>query len=261
MTLILEVAAMTALAVPFRTSYGRSTIPKTLPLNTSARNAEQNLDEAKAIQELSGTGGRLYGSKTEKDLTTNKEVHLLKLESDEVTGGIRYKLATEAPQPPSSLIATETVASMLAKVKSVFALSISDLSKIIDVERPTIYAWMAERAAPHAFNLERLKELFNLAKQSEKWLAGLSDKQIKQLQIQDTSLLDLLSQTVIPRDLVIAGLENVRAFIERDVNSKQTAKLSLRDLAAKHGISMPSKETSKDTFDLITGKRTDPELE
>jgi hypothetical protein len=245
MTLILEMAAMTALAVPFRTSYGRSTIPNVLP-KTSARNAGRNRDEVQAIQKLLGTGSGLYE---------------LKIEREDNTGGIRYRLAVETPQSVLSSISADSVSSMLAKVKSVFALSVSEISRIVGVERPTIYAWMGERATPHTSNLERLRELFDLARQSEKLLAGLSDKQIKQLQIQDTSLLDLLSQTVIPRDLVIAGLENVRAFIERDVNSKQTAKLSLRDLAAKHGISMPSKETSKDTFDLITGKRTDPELE
>jgi predicted DNA-binding transcriptional regulator AlpA len=240
-----NLATLTALTIPVGTSYGHTTIINLFPPNTTTRNVQYDLHEIGNIQRLFGTGNGLYE---------------IKIENETATGGIRYRLATEATHSKPTLI-TESVSSMLAKVKSVFALSVSDLSKVIGVERPTIYAWTAERAVPHAFNLERLKELFNLAKQSEKWLVGLADKQIKQFQIQDTSLPELLSQDIIPKDLLLSGLESIKISIEQDLNNVEEKRLSLKDLAAKHGISIPSKESSRDTFDLVTGKRTDPELE
>jgi hypothetical protein len=241
-----NLATLTALTMPVGTSYGHTTVANSFPPNTTTRNVKHDLHEIEEdIQRLLGTGNGLYE---------------LKIESENATGGIRYRLATEITHSKSTLV-TESVSLMLAKIKSVFALSVADLSKVIGVERPTIYAWMARRAVPHAFNLERLKELFNLAKQSEKWLVGLPDKQIKQFQIQDTSLPELLSQNAIPKDLLLSGLESIKLSIEQDLNNVEQKKASLKDLAAKHGISMPSQASSRDTFDLITGKRTDPELE
>jgi transcriptional regulator with XRE-family HTH domain len=240
-----NLATLTALTMPVGTSYGHITVINPSPLNTTTRNVGCNLEEISNIQRLLGTGNGLCE---------------IKIENETATGGIRYRLATEITHSKPTLV-TESVSSMLGKIKSVFALSVADLSKVMGVERPTIYAWMAGRTVPHAFNLERLKELFNLAKQSEKWLVGLADKQIKQFQIQDTSLPELLSQDVIPKDLLLSGLESIKVSIEQDLNNVGQKKLSLKDLAAKHGISMPSKESSRDTFDLVTGRRTDPELE
>jgi aryl carrier-like protein len=242
----MDVLAWTVtLALTAGTSPGRKGILDLLPPRTSNRNTTYENESIESLQQLIETGSR---------------PHNINIEHEETTGGFRYKFATEVDTLKPIVILTDSVVSMLAKVKSVFALSVSDLAKVLEVERPTIYAWMAARATPHTFNLERLKGLFNLAKQSEQFLASLPNKQIKQLQIQDTSIIELLSQPVIAKDLFVAGLESIKMSIDQDVN-KQKSKVSLKEMAKKYGIPLPSKETSKDTFDLITGKRTDPELE
>jgi transcriptional regulator with XRE-family HTH domain len=242
----MDVLALTAtFALVAGTSPGRKGILELLPPGTSYRNTFSEDEVSKPLQKLIKSGSR---------------PHNINIELEETTGGFRYRFVNEVNSPTSTDISIDSVASMLSKVKSVFALSVSDVASVLGVERPTIYAWMAARATPHTSNLERLRTLFNLAKESEPFLTGLTDKQIKNLQVQDTSLIELLSQIVIPRDLFITGLESIKMAIEQDVG-KPKAKGSLKDLAKKHGIPLPSKEASKDTFDLVTGKRTDPELE
>lgn len=68
----------------------------------------------------------------------------------------------EAPTVnPTSLV---TVSEQVATIKRYFSLTLADLARVLGVERPTVYSWMAERSSPHAANRDRIGVLYDLAK-------------------------------------------------------------------------------------------------
>lgn len=248
MTGIAEVVAIGLLYMPLRTNAGRRNLEdfpyssSTSPYNFS--DIPQNLY---SLIETSGSGSAFNS---------------LKIQNEDTTGGNRYLFPLEAPHALATTISTESVSSMLAKIKSVFALSITDLSKIVNVERPTIYAWMSEKASPHEQNVGRLKELFNIAKESEKYIVTLPQRQIKQFQIQDSSLVEILCEDNLDKDLLLSGLENIKFSIDQDdKGTKKNQRINLEKFSQKYNILPPSEKTMRDVFDLETGKRTDPDLE
>ena len=182
---------------------------------------------------------------------------------EEFSGGTRYRVAVESTSmlPLAEYNFSESVPSMLAKVKSVFALNVSDLAKVLGVERPTVYTWMDERATPHRSNYERLEQVFDLAKQSEKWLVNLPRDQVKRFRIRDASIAEFLSQEQFSGESLLTSLQSMATSTIGQEVVTQEKRMSLRDLARHHGVQLPSQETTQDNFDLITGKRTEPEVE
>ena len=220
-------------------------------VGTSTRGiGETNLDDllSKHTQQYGGTGSGV----------SNQVIF-----REEFSGGTRYRFAVESTlvQPSLEYSFSESAPSMLAKVKSIFALNVSDLAKVLGVERPTVYAWMDEKATPHRSNRERLEQVFDLAQQSEKWLVNLPRDQVKRFRIQNVSIAEFLSQEQLSGELLLAGLEDMATSTTGQEVIAQKKKVSLRDVARQHGIQLPSQEATQDTFDLVTGKRTDPEVE
>lgn len=249
MVLVSEVALAAALLVAGK-GISRDEL-EGYQIGTSARGiCETNLDDllSKHMQQYEGTGSRISNQVIVRE---------------EFSGGTRYRVAVEST-PTLPLVEynfSESVPSMLAKVKSVFALNVSDLAKVLGVERPTVYAWMDERATPHRSNYERLDQAFDLAQQSEKWLVNLPRNQIKRFRIQNVSIAEFLSQEQLSGELLLAGLEDMATSTTGQEVIAQKRRASLRDLARQHEIQLPSQEATQDTFDSVTGKRTDPEVE
>lgn len=89
------------------------------------------------------------------------------------TGGlVRVWLPIAFQQTPTSSVvvwredspvATLTPSSMLTRVRSRLSLTMVETASVLQVERPTVYAWLAGRAEPQPRNRHRIERLYELS--------------------------------------------------------------------------------------------------
>lgn len=73
-------------------------------------------------------------------------------------------LRIEIENSPSALPGDPVgVPAMLMTIQHWLSLNITQLARVLRVERPTIYAWMAEQSSPQMANLQRVNAVYRLA--------------------------------------------------------------------------------------------------
>lgn len=154
----------------------------------------------------------------------------------------------KVPLPPSQV---------LARVRSALSLTITELASILRVERPTIYAWLAQRAEPRPQNRRRLGRLLSIA---DVW-ANLSSEPLGDaVRWQDASgstLVDILRRDDF--DGAVARLTALAsAASERQMTARESRLERLRVFAATHKLPQESSE-GQEALDIETGKRISPE--
>jgi transcriptional regulator with XRE-family HTH domain len=147
---------------------------------------------------------------------------------------------------------------MVSAIRSSLSLNISEMARVVRVERPTIYEWIGGRSNPHPDNRERLSKVFAMSQEWKKLSPLPVDSYVRQPDITGKSIVDLLSEEFIDTRKVLARLKEliaVQSKTKQDSLEKGTS-LSVRELAKKHNLVIVERT---DTIDSLTGKRIGPE--
>lgn len=146
---------------------------------------------------------------------------------------------------------------IVAAVRSALSLTITELASIVGVERPTIYAWLAERAEPYARNRRRLSEVLSVAKAWSKVSELPVGEPIRREDGSGVSVVELLRQgksaDAISRLKAIARAASKEAPTGRDARRER-----LRAFTEEHGLKRDP-EHEQTAIDISTGKRMSPE--
>lgn len=155
--------------------------------------------------------------------------------------------------PFSKLSASPHVAPSLSRrvaaIRHYLSLTITDLARVLRVERPTVYAWIAETSRPHDQNLVRIWRIYELACA---W-RSLSTKPLGKLirePVGGASLLDLLSSANLPTAQIREVLRSC-ADLQR-TSPESVPKGGLTDALRSHKFGPLPDEQRQDSFDQET---------
>jgi len=195
-------------------------------IDTSARLLQDEL------QWWLGTGGTIG-----KDILTVALDHLdFNLSAEDLENSIESKILA--------------VDEMLAAIRSTLSLNVSELARVLKVERPTIYAWMNSESLPHRENQSKLDRLFAAA---QIWLGITQNPMgnfLKSKTRSGVSFLELLVQ-----EFPLETLQKRMVELSREMTTK--SRVSVRDRALRHGIDLTRISNQQEHTNQITGKRID----
>ena len=142
-----------------------------------------------------------------------------------------------------SLATAETI---LAEIRSVLGLNVADTARIVRVERPTIYSWLAGRSTPQRSKAVRLTRLQGVVGMWRRLAGSAPSPMVRAPGRDGRSLVDLLSDDPIPEALVEARL--------REIASAKAAprREAVREVAARHGIALKSEVEGQREIDWLT---------
>ncbi len=192
------------------------------------RNYGEKLDAESSIERLSGSGSRY------------EVVHVI-VEGELSPLRDSYEARSGRPLPD-----------IVAEIRSALSLQVKELAEILQVERPTIYAWIKGSSSPQKQNRSRLRQVSHLAGE---W-NHLSNRPIGQA-IRETddagrTIVDYMREDAIPADLIRSRFRLIAQAAKQQAAGR---KPSVRDLAEKHGIDLSKLRDQQDQIDIITGKR------
>ena len=176
---------------------------------------------------------------------------------DVPTGGNAYRAIRETrpAAEPRTALPFYTPGEIVSIVRAALSLNITELAKVLQVKRPTIYAWLGERAEPQGHNVRRLNELLGVARY---WMRRTNTPLgafVRQADRTGQSLVDLLSKEVLVQEDIVERLTALQKKLL--VVSKQ--KKGIRQSALKHGIDPSQAGDQQDVIDWLTGKRPESE--
>lgn len=146
---------------------------------------------------------------------------------------------------------------IVAAVRSALSLTITELAYIVGVERPTIYAWLADRAEPYARNRRRLGELLSVAKAWSEVSELPVGESIRREDGSGVSLIELLRQGN-STEAIIRLKAIARAVSKEAPTARDARREKLRAFTEKHGLEQDP-EHEQTAIDISTGKRMSPE--
>ncbi len=163
--------------------------------------------------------------------------------SDRVGGQLR-------PREPSPITSITDVPAAVADIRSVLLNSITELSAILDVKRPTIYSWLRGDSHPHPRNLERIASLHQI---SQRW-SELSGRPLRRhlrhaFDENGTTLFSLLKSDELDFD----EIEKHLLAIAKLPSSQRLP--STKELSAKHGLSTETHPDAELIRDIESGRR------
>ena len=165
----------------------------------------------------------------------------------------------ETPSEKSSSRRHDSITSLreqVASIRSALSLQMKELAQSLGVERPTVYSWMNERNRPHVANRERLHALYRIAQNWNHLSPIPLGKTLHEADADGASIFSLLIQTPLPEDALQARLGHAA---KRVASAAPRLGVSIRELAAKHGIELHRVVDHQDDIDLETGKGGVPE--
>ena len=150
-----------------------------------------------------------------------------------------------------------SAAAMLARVRSELSLAITELSSILRVERPTIYAWLSGRVTPYLRNRRRLQELYRIALAwSEMSSAPVGDS-VRWEDETGNSIAELLrrgeNNEALARLKALSSAHRARRLSDREARRER-----LRRFTEEHGLERDL-DKEQESLDIATGKRMSPE--
>lgn len=149
-----------------------------------------------------------------------------------------------------------SVPEIIALIRTIFSLNVTELAAAMKVERPTIYSWAAGKTLPHASNMRRLFKLLQLANFLTARAPRPLGRAVREIDETDESIATLLAHETINDERVQARL---RTIIDKFAHTSR--RLSPMESAAKHGINTMKYKRNQDGIDGFTGKRIEPESE
>jgi len=133
---------------------------------------------------------------------------------------------SEAPDPPR----------ILAGLRESLGLSITDLARVFEVTRPTIYAWMKGQSEPRPELWPRLREMERLASQAEAYSLPRPARLVRRPLADGASLLDrLLTGREVEEAHLQALADLARTEELQRAKPKGGAARPARDVASEYG--------------------------
>lgn len=157
-----------------------------------------------------------------------------------------YHISFVQPRRVSQLVDTSE---RLAALRRYFSLNITDLAKVLRVERPTIYSWLQENAAPHSGNLRRIEKIYQLARDWRAMSAAPVGKYVHQPLENSQSLLNYLSAEELNETAIQRAFALIKSQLTQD---KRTSRRSVAEVAQFHGFPPTPEHIQKKNFDEET---------
>lgn len=143
---------------------------------------------------------------------------------------------------------------LIREIKSVLSLSVTDLAKILRVERPTVYAWMRDSQSIREHNLSRVETISEFAKfwktHSKKPLGSFLTAPNSEGQ----SILELLCSDELDTRRITRALQAARF---PSASERPKSKMSVRELARGSALSQKIKPSSKSAMEVVTRRPFD----
>lgn len=148
-------------------------------------------------------------------------------------------------------VATENLASLVAKIQSIFSLNISEVASVLGVQRPTIYSWVNGDSIPHSSNYKRLQDLYTLAEVVQTNFGTKLGKLQKNKNIDGLTLIELLSYERVNQEQIIT---HIKSLVKMSDQQKLRIR-SFREMAKAANRGVAENPDSEKIIDHLTGKR------
>jgi hypothetical protein len=165
-----------------------------------------------------------------------------------------YIVVQNSPQSTLPIDLSETtlteVGKQLAFARHYFSLNTTDLSRILLVERPTIYAWLDDKWEPNQENRGRIRKLYQLALAWREISNQPVGRFLREPVDGEFSLMDHL----VREPLEMAVINRILNIIHDQADRKTRAKRarSVRAIAKQSGFKPLSPVLESERFDQIT---------
>lgn len=144
-----------------------------------------------------------------------------------------------------------TPAEMVTEIQSRLSLTVTDLSLVMRVRRPTIYSWVRGETSPRKQALKRLSVVHRIAKDWKKLESTALGRRLRQVFEDGESVLSILRrkdaspEEMSPRLRLLAGTASQW--------------LGVRERLSRRGITTPSGRVGEEHISFITGRRIEEE--
>jgi transcriptional regulator with XRE-family HTH domain len=161
----------------------------------------------------------------------------------------RVLLVDQAQPEPSILLDTRE---RVAAIRRYFSLNITDLAKVLRIERPTVYAWLQGKAEPHPGNLKRLEKVYRLARDWRTMSVVPAGKYIREPFENDRSMLDYLSAEELDESAIQHAFRLIKSCLAQDAVKSTVRRRSVGEVAKLHGFAPVPEHIQKKNFDEET---------
>ena len=153
--------------------------------------------------------------------------------------------------PPRPMHENLSVPTLVAGIRASLGLNVTETARVLGVERPTVYAWLANRSRPQRANWTRLIRLHDLALAWQYRSPLPIGDAMRLVDIDGKSIVDLLAQDPLPVGLI---QERMRTAAEAASNLEGggVRRPSVRESARRHGLSTSATEDSGRRLDWLT---------
>jgi len=139
---------------------------------------------------------------------------------------VEHSMAKQADtQSAVGSSATLSPAEHVANIRDVFAINMSDLASVLEVTRPTVYAWLAGQE-PKGEAVIRIQKLSRVADQFNRANIIRLDKLVHRPILNGRSLLDILKTDEDP----VADLATLKAIADKEAQTRREPKGSGKNL-------------------------------
>ena len=142
------------------------------------------------------------------------------------------------------------VPAIVAHIRTELSLSITDLATMLDVQRPTIYAWLRGDSQPQQRNIDRLKFLYRVSNRWAKLAGRPLGRQLRHAFGENGKSLFELLKDEAPDFEEIA---NHLAALAKLPPPKRLS--SMKELAEKHGLRTEPHQDAELVRDIESGQR------
>jgi len=154
---------------------------------------------------------------------------------------------TTQASTPASFFDVRTTAHLVGWVRSAFGLNVTELARVLGVERPTVYAWLRDEAVPQQANWHRLMAIATLADRWSLLSSAPVGVRLRSPNSDGRTLVDVLAEDPIPSGLVLDILDSVAAS-PIPVNRPR-----------RRGLTLIESPNSDNEMDRLTGRPMAPE--
>ncbi|MGA3081503.1 MAG: hypothetical protein ABSD44_08995 [Terracidiphilus sp.] len=138
----------------------------------------------------------------------------------------------------------------IALIRYYFSLTTTDLSRILLVERPTVYAWLDGKSEPNRENRGRIRKLFNIAFRWREKSSLPIGKFLREPMEGELSLIDLLLRDTLETEAIDRVLVCVLEAVGRRAKTKRDRAVSA--IVKRSGFKPLPPELERERFDQIT---------
>ncbi len=161
----------------------------------------------------------------------------------------QWRTVKRGPVPTSQVDVRER----LGGLKRYLSLNVSDLARVVGVERPTIYAWLDDRSEPHRSNLRKVDQVYRLAQAWRSMSSVPIGKYLRESLADSPPLLELLTSAELDEYAIRYAFSQIKAMIDRQSAARREQQPSVTEMARRHGFPEISKEMQQRSFDAETG--------